>query len=78
MNVGIFIGRFQPFHNGHKYVVDLMLQECDKVIILVGSSNTSISLKNPFNVNQRADMIAQSYPDINSKRLVILPLRDSR
>ena len=35
----VFIGRFQPFHRGHKAVIDEALKRADKVIMLIGSAN---------------------------------------
>lgn len=32
----VFIGRFQPFHIGHKFVVDEALRAAGHVILLVG------------------------------------------
>ena len=46
----VFIGRFQPFHRGHKAVVDEALQRADEVIMLIGSANLPRSLRNPFSV----------------------------
>ena len=53
----VFIGRFQPFHNGHKAVIDEALKRSDKVIILIGSANLPRSLRNPFSVAERTAMI---------------------
>lgn len=35
----VFIGRFQPFHLGHKSVIDQALTLAKDVIILIGSAN---------------------------------------
>ena len=37
--LGMYLGRFQPFHNGHKYIVEWMLEECERVVIVIGSSD---------------------------------------
>ena len=34
----VFIGRFQPFHNGHKAVVDEALQRARRLIAALGTS----------------------------------------
>jgi bifunctional NMN adenylyltransferase/nudix hydrolase len=39
---GVFIGRFEPFHIGHKAVVEVALKENNKLIILVGSAKTTL------------------------------------
>jgi bifunctional NMN adenylyltransferase/nudix hydrolase len=53
----IYIGRFQPFHNGHRAVLDRAAQLARNVLVLVGSSRASLSPKNPFTTLQRMDMI---------------------
>ena len=53
----VFIGRFQPFHCGHKAVIDEALQRADNVIMLIGSANLPRSLRNPFSVDERTAMI---------------------
>lgn len=37
--VGVIIGRFQPFHLGHAWLIKKSLDKFDKIIILIGSSN---------------------------------------
>lgn len=59
--LGMYLGRFQPFHNGHKSIVDKMLKECEKVLIVVGSAQEKGTVKNPFPSWERAIMIASIY-----------------
>lgn len=56
--LGMYLGRFQPFHNGHKSIVDKMLEECEEVIIVIGSSDKKGTVKNPFPAWERATMIS--------------------
>lgn len=58
--LGMYLGRFQPFHNGHKAIVDRMLEECEKVLIVVGSSQEKGTVKNPFPAWERCQMIAET------------------
>lgn len=71
----VFIGRFAPFHNGHKRVVDRALEISQRVIILLGSSNRSRSVRNPWTFEERKSMIESVYP--NSNRVVLKPLNDN-
>ena len=59
--LGMYLGRFQPFHNGHKSIVDKMLEECEKVLIVVGSSQEKGTVKNPFPAWERCEMIRDVY-----------------
>ncbi len=71
----VFIGRFEPFHNGHAAVARLALSRARKLIFLVGSADTPRSLRNPWTVAERAVMI-QAALDGDTERLIIRPLRD--
>lgn len=71
----VFIGRFEPFHNGHAAVARHALGRAKKLIFLVGSADTPRTIKNPWTVAERAVMI-QSALDGAVDRLIIRPLRD--
>lgn len=75
-NYLVFIGRFQPFHIGHKNVIDVALEKADNVIILIGSSNIARSHRNPFNFAERKMMIEYAYPEALRERLIIRPSED--
>lgn len=53
----VFIGRFQPFHNGHKAVIDAALEQAKEVVIVVGSSFAARNIRNPFTFQERRVMI---------------------
>lgn len=73
----IIIGRFQPFHNSHKELVEQALRIADKVLILVGSSHAARSPKNPFTFEERKDLILSSFPGRRIKNHVhVEPIRD--
>jgi len=71
----VFIGRFEPFHNGHAAVARTALSKAKKLIFLIGSAETPRTIKNPWTVAERAVMI-QSALDVDADRLLIRPLRD--
>lgn len=71
----VFIGRFEPFHNGHAAVARHALGKAAKVIFLVGSADTPRTVKNPFTVAERAVMIQSALAD-SADRLIVRPLRD--
>lgn len=51
-SVGIVIGRFQPFHLGHKYVIEKALENCEKIYIGIGSAQI-FDEKNPYSGEKR-------------------------
>ena len=73
----VFIGRFQPFHAGHKAVIDEALKRSDEVIMLIGSANLPRSLRNPFSVAERAAMIKGAYSAADAARIHCVGLDDA-
>ena len=74
---GLYVGRFQPIHIGHESIIRKMLDECDTVIIAIGSAQESGTERNPFTFEQRADLIINVfYQYIISGRMSVIPLRD--
>jgi bifunctional NMN adenylyltransferase/nudix hydrolase len=53
----VFIGRFQPFHNGHLSTLRFAYSISDNVIILIGSSFGPRTIKNPFTFEERRNQI---------------------
>lgn len=72
MKTWLYIGRFQPFHNGHKLVVDTMLEEVDIAIICIGLSEWED--KNPYDYTTRLHFFTHTYSNIH--HLHIFPLAD--
>lgn len=58
----VFIGRFQPFHNEHKRIIEVALEKSKHVLVLVGSSGSPRTIRNPFTYQERRDMIQQNFP----------------
>ncbi|WP_419810428.1 bifunctional nicotinamide-nucleotide adenylyltransferase/Nudix hydroxylase [Bacterioplanoides sp.] len=72
----VFIGRFQPFHNGHLQVVEAGLAKADKLIILIGSAWQARSPRNPWSHSEREQMIRSCLSEADNERLICLPLMD--
>lgn len=75
MKRGLYVGRFQPFHNGHMSVVSLLSKEVDELIIGIGSAESSHDVKHPFTAGERILMITSALKDIDIPCYVI-PLED--
>ena len=65
-DVGVICGRFQTFHIGHESLVDTALKLCDRVLILVGSSQECGTERNPLNIDTRIRMLRAIYGDDGS------------
>lgn len=59
----VFIGRFQPFHNGHKAVIEAALEQAKEVVVVVGSSFAARNIRNPFTFQERKEMIEATFPN---------------
>lgn len=73
----VFIGRFQPLHNGHVHVIREALRQAKHVIVLIGSANSSRRPRNPFTYQERFNMVAQTFAkELHEDRILIGPLND--
>ena len=75
MTRGFYIGRFQPYHNGHQAVLERIAREVDEIVIGVGSAQLSHELLNPFTAGERVLMITRSLSEITCPFYVI-PIED--
>jgi nicotinamide-nucleotide adenylyltransferase len=72
----LFIGRFQPFHNGHLSVLKKIYKHYDTIIIGIGSSQYSHTKENPFSFEERKQMITESLENQNIKNFSIIAIPD--
>lgn len=55
--IGLFLGRFQPLHHGHVYILNLMRKSCEFLKIGIGSAQLSGEINNPFTAKEREEFI---------------------
>ena len=65
----IFIGRFQPFHEGHKKIFQNALKKNKQVCILVMDSY-KINQKNPFKFNHVRKKIKKALKNYKNKYII--------
>ena len=75
MKRGFYIGRFQPYHNGHQSVLEHIAENVDEIIIGVGSAQLSHQIDNPFTAGERVLMITRSLESVGCPFYVI-PIED--
>ncbi|MBW8830516.1 MAG: bifunctional nicotinamide-nucleotide adenylyltransferase/Nudix hydroxylase [Burkholderiales bacterium] len=75
-DVAVYIGRFQPFHNGHLALLKQALGAAPLCVIVIGSAFQARSPKNPFTWEERAEMIRLALPESDRARVLFLPVRD--
>lgn len=59
----MFLGRFQPPHLGHLAVLETIAEEVDRLVIVVGSSQYSHTVENPFTAGERVWMLDEALVD---------------
>jgi len=79
-NTGMIIGRFQPFHLGHSIILDKALDQCNKVIVVIGSAKESGTPLNPLSASEREQIIIDSFTNRldydNLEKIEFLHLND--
>ena len=65
----LFIGRWQPFHDGHKYMIDKALEKKENVCVAI--RDTEVSASNPYSLAQRIEMFRRVYGD--RVKVIVLP-----
>ena len=78
--IGVFLSRMQPLHIGHLGIIEKILEENDKLIILIGSKNKSETIRNPLNICIRREILEETllekYGQDYKKRIIIVELPD--
>ncbi|ARP93193.1 bifunctional nicotinamide-nucleotide adenylyltransferase/Nudix hydroxylase [Bordetella genomosp. 13] len=75
-DIAVYIGRFQPFHNGHLALLRQALGMAAHVAVVIGSAHQARSPKNPFTWQERADVIRLALPEADRTRVHFVPVRD--
>lgn len=70
-DLGVFIGRFQPFHKGHVYSLKKALKKVDRLVILIGSSQKMKTKDNPFCYDLRKKMVECALERLGLERQVL-------
>lgn len=73
----VVIGRFQPFHIGHKHMIDEALKIAENVIVAVGDTGGAPQPKNPYPVCVRVQMIEDAYDWEEASRLSFISAKDN-
>ncbi|AOT09305.1 bifunctional nicotinamide-nucleotide adenylyltransferase/Nudix hydroxylase [Pseudoalteromonas luteoviolacea] len=73
----VFIGRFQPFHQGHLAVIQEGLRRAEHIITLCGSAHQPRTVRNPWTNSERELMIRGSLTTEQNNRVHIAPLMDT-
>lgn len=72
MSASLFIGRWQPFHEGHKKLIETVLKKKKPVVIAIRAAE--INKENPFSVHERWNTIQKALSEYGSLvKIVVIP-----
>lgn len=71
----VFIGRFEPPTTAHIETISYALQYAKNVLVLAGSANQPRTIKNPWTVDERREMILACFPD-EANRIQMIGIED--
>ncbi len=72
---GFYIGRFQPYHNGHHHMVEEIADEVDELVLGIGSAGDSHTRRNPFTAGERIMMVTKALAELDVTTYVV-PIED--
>jgi nicotinamide-nucleotide adenylyltransferase len=72
---GFYIGRFQPYHDGHHHMVEEIVDEVDELVLGIGSADASHTTRNPFTAGERVMMVTKCVADFDLTTYVV-PIED--
>jgi len=72
---GFYIGRFQPYHDGHHAMVGRIAEEVDELVLGIGSADDSHTTHDPFTAGERIMMITKAVAEFDLPTYVV-PLED--
>lgn len=72
----VFIGRFQPVHNGHLAVVREALSQSSRLVMLCGSARKPRTTRDPWTVDEIEKMVRASVSPEEASRIDVIPVVD--
>jgi len=72
----VYIGRFQPFHDGHQACLSKALELAEKVIVVIGSANRPRDLRDPWSFEERRNMIRATLDEDTLARVQFVAVSD--
>jgi len=72
----VFVGRFQPFHNGHLEAIKWILKQSGEVSIVIGSMQEFGQINNPLDYSERKEIVELALVKAGIKNYRIFGLPD--
>jgi len=71
MKRALFLGRFQPFHKGHLFVIEQAIKVSDELVIAIGSAQHANTPDNPFSADERVEMAKRALAKYEGHCLIV-------
>lgn len=71
MKHSLFIGRYQPLHEGHKKLFQTVLDEGKNIVVAL--RDTPIQDTDPYTVEERIKMVRDAFPDEERVKIISIP-----
>lgn len=75
-DLGVICGRFNHEQLGHVSLFDVSRALCKRTLVLVGSKQEYGTLRNPFRVETRIDVIRETYPGESEETFMVRGIDD--
>jgi len=72
---GFFVGRFQPFHDGHLALVEDIAEDVDELVLGVGSADQSHTPRNPLTGGERVVAVERAVAHLDVTTYTV-PIED--
>lgn len=72
---GFYIGRFQPYHDGHHAVIEEIASDVDELVVGIGSADQSHTQRNPFTAGERVMMLTKAHRHLDITTYAV-PIED--
>lgn len=70
----LFVGRWQPFHEGHKALIETVLKKGKPVVIAIRDRDTEIDHDNPFSTFERWSIIQKALVEYGDLvKIIVIP-----
>lgn len=76
LTYGVLLTRCQPLHQGHINVIEQILKENDRCLIVIGSADKEGTRRNPFEIDERRNLYLSLKDYLKTDRLCFMVLDD--
>ena len=75
IKLGLVVGRFQPLHGGHRYLIKTAVAENDEIVVCIGSAQKA----DPLSLEERHKRLSEFLKeiDLTNKKIKTIIMKDT-